>query len=572
MSGARVSPRSHTETFTRSNLRPEGRGLLPGVAIVQVIRKYKNWWITTLAAALLFGVAGQASAISPRSCESLAELRLPHTKIVLAQLVPAGGFIQPRGEGLPGNYKSVPSFCRVVAEAKPSADSDIRIEVWMPASGWNGNFRGEGNGGFAGGIGYGSMALAVKQGLATAGTDTGHTGTVLQAGWALNHPQKVIDFGYHAIHKMTLTAKTLIKAFYGRRPEYSYFTSCSDGGREALMEAQRFPGDYDGILAGAPANNWTHLFAAAAWDAKVLDSPGGFIPSSKLPAISKAVLAACDAQDGLADGLVTDPRRCNFDPSVLLCKGADSNSCLTERQVAALKKIYAGPHDSNGHQIYPGLAPGGEQDWAGWVMGSKPGASLLGKFAVQYFANMVCEQPDWNLRSFRLDQSTRLADQKTARALDAINPNLKPFMRRGGKLIIYQGWSDPAVPALGTIDYYQSVVAKLGQRETNSFLRLFMVPGMGHCGGGPGPNYFGQDGDAQSNDPQRNIYAAIEQWVEKDVAPSRIIATKYAKDSKAQEDILVTRPLCPYPQVARYKGTGNTNKAANFVCSAERER
>jgi len=341
------------------------------------------------------------------------------------------------------------------------------------------------------------------------------------------------------------------------------------------MEAQRFPEDYDGILAGAPANFWTHLMVDFMWvnQATMLDQ-ASYIPFSKLPAIGAAVLAACDAQDGVTDGILNDPRQCNFDPATLLCKEADSNSCLTPPQVTALKKIYAGSHDSAGHQIFPGYVPGAEEGpggWAPWITGPAPARSLLFFFGTQFFSDMVYEQAAWDYKTFNVDQGTKLADARTARALNATDPDLKPFRARGGKLIMYHGWGDAAIPAPNTIDYYNSVVATLGQRATNRFLRLFMVPGMQHCGGGPGPNSFGQDANAPPYDPEHSIYASLEQWVEKGVAPSRIIATKYVDDSNHGQGIKMTRPLCTYPQVAKYKGAGDTNDAANFVCAPGNE-
>jgi feruloyl esterase len=526
-----------------------------------------------LAALWITGVFGQTTGAAQGSCDSFAQLALPNTKITLAQSVPAGAFTPPSAAnfmpGMPASYKDVPAFCRVAAEVSPTADSAIKLEVWMPASGWNGKYQGQGNGGFAGMIGYPALGAAIKRGYATAGTDTGHTGG--DAAWALGHPEKVIDFGYRGINEMTLKAKAIIKAFYGDPPQHSYFASCSDGGREALMEAQRFPEDYDGILAGAPANFWTHLLVEAMWvnQATTLDQ-ASYIPAGKLPAIGAAVLAACDAQDGVADGILNDPRQCHFDPATLLCKGADSTGCLTAPQVAALEKIYAGPHDSAGHQLFPGYMPGAEEGpggWAAWITGAAPGRSLLSFFGTQFFSDMVYEQAAWDDKTFNVEQATKLADAKTARALNATDPNLKPFTARGGKLIMYHGWSDAAIPAPNTIDYYNSVVATLGQRATDSFLRLFMAPGMQHCGGGPGPNSFGQGANSPPYDPEHNIYIALEQWVEKGVAPSKIIATKYVNDFDLAQGVKMTRPLCTYPQVAKYKGAGDTNDAANFVCA-----
>lgn len=468
--------------------------------------------------------------------------------------------------------KGVPPFCRVTAELTPSPDSDIKIEVWMPLSGWNGKYEGQGNGGFAGSIDYGGMAGSVSRGFATAGTDTGHAGSATDASWALGHPEKIIDFGYRAIHEMTETAKIIIKAFYGQRPKRSYFSSCSNGGREALMEAQRFPEDYDGIIAGAPANFWTHLLTAAVFDIQALQTnPESYIPAAKIPAISSAVLAACDAEDGVTDGIINDPTRCRFRPAALLCKGAESEKCLTRLEVTALEKIYAGPRSSKGEQIFPGFVPGGEEGpggWSAWITGRTPGSSLQYAFGTNYFGDMVYENPAWDFRSFDVDKGLQLADNKTARFLNATDTNLKPFQSRGGKLILYHGWSDAAISPLNTIQYYKKAVADMDVQIAESFLRLYMVPGMQHCAGGPGPSFFGQlTSSKTAGDLQHDIQTALDQWVEKGLKPDKIVATKYVNDSDPAQGVKMTRPLCPYPQIAKYNGTGEVNDAANFVCA-----
>jgi hypothetical protein len=533
--------------------------------------------VSLLSTALILTAVSAHAGPASTPCQALANLTLPSTKITLAETVAAGTFTLPPSPQPPigpaPNFKDLPGFCHVVAEAAPTPDSDIKIEVWMPASGWNHRYRGQGNGGFAGVIDYNGMAAQVKRGYATAGTDTGHSASGIDAAWALGHPEKVADYGYRGIHEMTVKAKAIIGAFYGGGPDRSYFASCSDGGREALMEAQRFPADYDGILAGAPANYCTHLLTAAMWDmqATALD-PAGYIPANKIPALSAAVLKACDARDGVTDGIVNDPRRCDFDPATLLCQGADSAGCLSAPQVAALKKLYAGPQDSSGRRIFPGYPPGGEDGpggWPLWVTGPEPGRSLMFFFGAGYFTNMVYEKSGWDPKSFKLEDSLKLAETKTAHMLDATNPDLRPLMTRGGKLILYHGWSDAAIPATNTIDYYGAVASKLGRREVNSFVRLYMAPGMQHCSGGPGPHSFGQDGAPVPDDPEHNVFTALQQWVEKGSAPSSIVATKYNDDSDPAKGVSMTRPLCPYPQMAKYKGSGDTNDAANFVCRAE---
>jgi feruloyl esterase len=518
------------------------------------------------------------ASLSPvSSCERLADLKLPDTTITSTQSVTTGSFT-PAGDD---PIQNLPAFCRVEGVVKPTKDSDIRFEVWMPSSGWNGKFRGIGNGGLGGSINFGDMAAAARNDYATASTDTGHIGDDLDASWALRHPEKVADWGYRGIHELTLKAKAIIHAFYGQGAHWSFFEGCSNGGRAGLMEAQRFPEDYDGILAGAPTNPWTQL-AATFYNTQApgLMSPDSYIPASKIPAISAAVLAACDSQDGVADGILNDPRQCHFDPSKLLCAGPESSSCLTPAQVAQLKKIYTGVRNSQGEQVLPGYMPGGEEGedgWKSWITGPGPGESGLFAFGVGYFRNMVFNNPAWDYRTIGMERAIQIADAKTGGVLNATDPDLGRFKARGGKLILYNGWSEPVVPPLVTTNYYDSVVAKLGSGQTESFVRLYMAPGMQHCNGGPGPNFFGQfdlsavGGNHQQvstpSDPQHNISSALEQWVEKGVAPAAIIATKYVNDLDPSKGVKMTRPLCSYPQIAKYKGTGDTNDAANFVCA-----
>ena len=513
---------------------------------------------------VMFGATQHALA---ENCEGVRALKLQDTTITSAEAVPAG--TMPAAGG-----PDSPAFCRVAAEIKPAKDSDIQIEVWLPLAGWNGKFQGQGNGGFAGEISYPEMMVALNHGYATAGTNTGHSGTALDASWARGHPEKVIDFGYRGIHEMTMKAKAIIKAFYGGSPRNSYFAACSDGGREALMEAQRFPEDYDGILAGAPAYFWTHLLTAGVWNMQAtLSSPASYIPPDKIPAISAGVLAACDAQDGVADGIVNDPQACHFDPAALLCKSADATSCLTAPQVVALRKLYAGPHNAKGEQIFPGFVPGGEDGrggWKRWITGPSAGRALLAAFGNGFFANMIYANPAWDFRSFDFDGGVKFADQTDGEALNATNPDLKRFKDRGGKLILYHGWSDPAISPLTTIDYYKSMQRTMGERDTQSFTRLYMAPGMQHCDGGPGADSFGQQGNPQGAGPERNVYSALERWVEKGVAPDKIIAAKYQGVPGVTRRIKMTRPLCPYPEIAKYNGMGDSNDAANFTCARPR--
>ena len=481
--------------------------------------------------------------LSAATCESMTALSLPHTTITAARSYGAGEFLAQNGQPM----RTLPAFCRVEGVVKPAEDSEIPFEVWLPAAKWNGKFRGVGNGGYAGSISQGELAAAVTAGYAAAGTDTGHHPGGTDASWALGHPQKVIDFGWRAIHETADKGKAITAAFYGEAPRHSYFNSCSNGGRQALMEAQRFPEDYDGIIAGAPANYWTHLMTRAVWDVQALmNDPAAYIPASKIPAIENAALQACDAIDGVTDGVIDDPTRCRFDPAVLLCKEGDADSCLTAPQVGALRKILSGPKTSKGEVLFPGSSLGGATGsggWSSWLTGTAPGKSLGYAFGTQFFANMVFEDAAWDFHTFNPDHDVKVADDKLAGALNSNDPDLKRFRDRGGKLILYHGWSDAAIPPQNAIDYYTSVVRRMGMKNVDSFVRLYMVPGMQHCGGGPGPNVF-------------NMAAPMERWVEEGAAPAQIVARKDER----------TRPLCPYPQVAKYMGKGSTDDAANFVC------
>jgi hypothetical protein len=516
----------------------------------------------------------QSTTPAANACEAMAKLTLPQAKITSAESVAAGALNIP-GMGNSAQAaalaKSLPAFCRIAVVSTPTSDSEIKIEVWLPASGWNGKFQGQGNGGFAGLIDYRSMGVAITQGYATASTDTGHiaSGGGPNATWALGHPEKITDFGYRAIHLMTQIAKSLVAAYYGSNPQHSYFSSCSNGGRQALMEAQRYPEDYDGIIAGAPANYWTHLLAGSIWNTQALAlDPASYISAKKLPAIASAVNDACDKLDGVADGVLSDPRQCHFDPDVLLCKDGDADSCLTAPQITALKKVYEGAHDSHGKLIYPGFLPGAElggNGWSSWVTGPTSARTSAGfEFGAGFFADMVYSKEDWDIIHANLDDAVAAADQKIAPILNSTDPNLAAFKSRGGKLIIYHGWNDPAISALNTINYYNSVISKMGQQNADTFVRVFMIPGMQHCGGGAGADNFGAGISSTPTDPQHSLQLSLEQWVEKGVAPANIIATKFAQGSRTPT---MTRPLCAYPQSAKYNDTGDPNSAASFTCA-----
>ena len=353
-------------------------------------------------------------------CGTLKTLKLESTTIEIAESVPAGSFKPAYGNEI----EKVPAFCRVAGVIKPTIDSYIRFEVWLPETGWNQKYLGVGNGGYAGSIDFRAMAGNLNRGYATAATDTGHEGDSEDASWAYRHPEKVVDFGYRALHATTLNAKALVKGFYDHAPQHAFFDSCSDGGREALMEAQRFPADFDGILAGAPAYDWTHLVAGGLGIAKLLGNPAGYISGTKLPAINAAARKACDASDGLKDGIVSDPTRCRFDPAVLRCPSVESRSCLTDPQITTLRNMYEDPAGSKK------LVPGSENAWADWVIGQGPGGSYGAVYAENYFRYMVYDDPSLNVLSLDSEKALDAAERKTAKALNAIDPDLSAFHAR----------------------------------------------------------------------------------------------------------------------------------------------
>lgn len=524
----------------------------------------RNRTCVLLAACFLLPSLSLGTDTPARTCGDLKQLTLPNVTITMAEPVATGTFTPPDlkpNERVSPLYKATPAFCRVAATLAPTSDSDIKVEIWMPASGWNGKLRGVGNGGFAGSITYLGLAGAVTEGYAVASTDTGHS--MPGAVWALGHPEKVIDYGFRAVHLMTVTAKTVARSFYGDAPKKSYFSSCSNGGRQALMEAQRFPDDYDGILAGDPANSLVPLIIGMLKIAQTLDGPG-YIPGAKIPAIAKAVLTGCDELDGVKDGVLNDPTQCHFDPAVLLCKEKDSDECLTAPQVASLKQIYGGTRDSAGRLVLPGMVPGAEDGdgaWKAWITGPEEGKSIDDFFVQATFSYMVYGQKDWDFHRANIDASLKAAYEKIGDAMDAMNPDLEPFFARGGKLILYHGWNDPAIPALSTVNYYNSIVSTIGKESAEKSVRLYMVPGMQHCTGGPGATSFGQFHEGP-RDADHNVSVALVEWVENGKAPGTIIAAKRGEGWKVE----MTRPLCPYPRVAKYNGSGDPNAAAAFEC------
>lgn len=500
--------------------------------------------VACAAAAVMIGAAGGLQAAP--SCGALTALTIPDVKITSAADVAAGSFTPPGG----GEPLTVPAFCRVAAMATPSPDSSINFEVWLPSADvWNGNFQGVGNRDLLGAIEYGAMAAALRKGYAAASTDTGHGGDGFA--FAAGHPEKVIDWSHRAVHLMTVASKSIVRARQGRLPEHSYFTGCSTGGAQGLMEAQRYPDDYDGIVAGNPGNDRINRMTGYLWSWTAFhQTPESLIPESKLTIITDAAIAACDNLDGLKDGVIDDPRRCNFDPGSLLCKGGvDAPNCLTSRQLEALRKVYNGPHSPRlVRQIYPGIPKGSETGlnavWKSYFIDPKePPRS-------DFWKHVVFNDPNWDFQSFDWDRDLAYAQSTVGGVVDATNPDLRPFKASGGRIIVTAGWDDPIHLSESAILYNETVEKVMGgDDKTRDFFRLFMVPGMGHCVPGPGPSTF-------------DALTALEQWVEHLVPPDRIVASRPASGTAPAR----TRPLCPYPLVARHKGSGSTDEAINFNC------
>ncbi len=501
---------------------------------------------------LLVLLATKNANAPPTTCESLAQTMLPGTTITLVQAVGGGEFPPAPGDnaGLPSRVaiRNLPPFCRVAATLKPSTDSDIRMELWMPVSGWNGKFMGVGNGGWAGSISYGQMSDPLRRGYAVASTDTGHAGGGGDGRFALGHPEKLVDFGYRAVHDMTTMAKALVNAFYGAKPRWSYWMGGSTGGKQGLTEAQRYPDDYDGIVAVAPVNYWSRVMPHLIWLARAThDDPAGFIPPKQYPILHRAVLEACDSHDGLRDDLLSDPAHCKFDPTVLLCSSGEQAECLTAPQIEAVQKIY-GPviNPRTRALISPGLLPGSELGWAPAAGGERP-------FQIpdDYFKYVVFKNPEWDFRTMNFDRDISVSDAIARPILDATDPDLRRFAAHGGKLLVYHGWTDQLITPLSTIEYYQKVLNTMGVDKTRGFMRVFMVPGMDH------------QPPSAAGPISIDMLGALEQWVERGNGPERIVVS-YIHDGKVTR----TRPLCPYPQMAVYTGTGTPDEAGNFTCKA----
>jgi feruloyl esterase len=488
-----------------------------------------------LCVALLFLAAPAYSA----TCESLSSAKLSNGSVTSAAPVAAGALAQAGGRG-GAALSDVPAFCRVAATLTPTKDSDIKIEVWLPMAGWNGKLQAVGNGAWNGNIDTNALAGAVRRGYAGTSTDTGHQGG---AGPWMQNPEKVTDWAYRSVHETAVAAKALINAFYGEAPKFSYFTGCSAGGRQAMVAAQRYPADFDGVVAGSPGLDWTSRAISAVRVNQAFEKdPAAKIPVAKFAAINAAVMDKCDALDGVKDGVLENPKACTFDPAVLACKGTADNSCLTPAEITTAKAIYASPANPKTKREIAGLAPGSETSWTdlGWSGPARSTGLELMRF--------VTNNPQWTISQFNFDADVVLAEEKAA-MMNALDTNLKPFFDRGGKIISYHGWNDPQISPLNVTQYYDRVVKAMGgANRVSSSYRLFMVPGMAHCGGGTGTSTF-------------DMLTALEQWVEGKKAPESIPASR-AEGGK----VVRTRPLCSYPQVAAYKGSGSTDDAANFVC------
>jgi feruloyl esterase len=512
--------------------------------------------LASLGAVLL---AAAAAGATP--CESLRTVSLPQTTIVTAATVEAGPFVQPAaappaargaapagvpaagrgaapaGRGGAPAAQSIPRHCRVTMVLRPSSDSNINSELWMPTENWNGKLMMMGNGGFAGSIqGYGDMQVALRLGYAAAATDTGHNAADGPNGmFALGHPEKIVDFADRAAHETTVKAKELIKTFYDRSVQYSYFKGCSTGGRMAVMAAQRHPDDYDGIIGGALANRHIQMHTAGfARQVILARNPDMAISPAKAQMVNAAVMAKCDTYK---EGFLNNPRQCSFDFSTLLCKGADGDNCLTKPQLAAVDMFYGGLKNSKGELIFSGQALG------------NPLGALRSNPTITNITDTVriwgYQNPDYDWKTFDLDRDMPFINSKVG-FVDAVDPDLKAFKAHGGKLFLYAGWGDTTITPENTVLYYESVLNKMGKNQ-GDWMRLFMVPGMAHCRGGLGTDNFDSIG-------------TLEAWREKGVAPAQLTA--------ANAQASMTRPLCPFPQYAKYKGTGNFKDAVNWTCAA----
>ena len=532
--------------------------------------KHTIRWILIAAAGCFIAAIPAAAA----SCESLASLKLPDGKITSAEVVAAGAFAPPGPGGIlaggPGGnagFRNAPAFCRIAATLTPSTDSDFKIEVWMPVENWNGKLVGTGNGVWAGSISYSALAEPLAKGYAAMATDGGHVGNGMSAAFAAGHPEKLIDFGHRAVHEMTVKAKTFIEAFYGKKEQRSLWVSCSTGGRQGLMASYRYPGDFHGISSMAPANPMVDLMIGSMQaNYAATKEPDRRLTMQQLTIANRAYIAECDEKDGVKDGIVSDPNGCKFDPASIVCKEGASGDCLTAGQAAALRDIYEGARNARtGEKVYAGFEPGSEQQLNMLVLGNEPFAA-----ASSFFKDLVFADQTWDYKTFDYDKDIDRARKLASAIIDVPADGPVKFLEGGGKLLLSHGWADGLIPARSTVDFYESLTANLKNDKLKDSVQLFMMPGVGHCSGGDGPSVV-------------DMLAEIDQWVETGKKPERIIASRPAAPAKpaaktAQTQTQpqaqpksqpMTRPLCPWPQVAVYKGSGSTDDAANFECRAK---
>lgn len=521
------------------------------------------------AAALLASAIASPSAAA--SCEALRELKLPNTVIRSAETVPAGGFA---GMG-PLRAPDLPAFCRVTASVRRAPGSDVGVEIWLPLSGWQGVFHGSGNGGFGGVLaaGYGPMTAGLRRGYATAVTDTGTApATPLDGDALIGQPQKWRDWGRRSTHVMTVTGKAVAQAFYGAPARRAYYTGCSTGGQEGLIEALYYPHDYDGVLVGAPVINRTWGHGVVLWNDLAANlRPGRRLSDAKLRTLADAALRQCGAAgSGLGgDPFIGDPKACRFDPGVLTCRDGDRDDCLTAAELATARAFYSGPTDRAGRPLFHGWLPGSEAtgffDWA--FLQSRPNGQPP---FVSLFKWVFGR--DWDWSGFQVERDMARVDAALGPIVnDATRGSLKAFRERGGKLIIYHGWADSLVPPDQSVAFYERVGREAGGLDqAQGFARLFMAPGFSHCAGGPGPDVFnsatGSGVPPPSTTPRHDLFAALAEWVEGGPAPSEVIATRYV-DGTPAKGVAMQRPLCAYPAKAWWRGTGDTNDPASFVCS-----
>ena len=493
--------------------------------------------LTFVTALALAPVSAHAAGVP---CAALTHAAIADTTITSATIVAAAG--------------TAPEHCLVVGHV----DTEIGFELRLPTTTWNGKFYHAGGGGFVGSIPHSPGALA--RGYAVIGTDTGHVGggafgAALDGSWALNNLERQVNFGHRAVHVATVAGKKIVKAFYNRHERLAYFEGCSNGGRQAMQEAERYPTDFDGIIAGAPALDWVGTMSGFVWNEQAVNAAP--LSVDKVALLAGAVLAACDAKDGLKDNLISDPRRCQFDAKTLQCTAGDAPTCLTAGQVETAKRIYHGATSSSGRPLYFGWPQGHEDGaatgWPLWITGNGAIPPLQFLFADGYLRYFVFD-PSFNFLTSNLDSDISAA-RPTGKFLNATNADLSDFSAAGGKLIMWHGWADAALTAFRSIAYLEEAADKTKHgNRLDEFFRLFLAPGMHHCGGGPGPNTL----DALS---------ALESWVEHGIAPEQIVATHRTATGTVDR----TRPLCAYPKEATFRGSGSPDEASNFVCRVPRD-